>query len=81
MIAAAAVKPGDRVLEIGTGSGYAAAVLSRIAGKVYTVERHGALADTAKQRFAQLGYTQHRGAPWRRHPGMARGRDRSMPSS
>ena len=56
MIAAAAVKPGDRVLEIGTGSGYAAAVLSRIAGKVYTVERHGALADTAKQRFAQLGY-------------------------
>ena len=56
MIAAAAVKPGDRVLEIGTGSGYAAAVLSRIAGKVYTVERHGALADTAKQRFAQLGH-------------------------
>src|SRR5258707_6607052 len=56
MIAAAAVKPGDRVLEIGTGSGYAAAVLSRIAGKVYTVERHSALADTAKQRFAQLGH-------------------------
>jgi len=56
MIAAAAVKPGDRVLEIGTGSGYAAAVLSRIAGKVYTVERHDALADTAKQRFAQVGH-------------------------
>src|SRR4051812_48974690 len=56
MIEAAAVKPGDRVLEIGTGSGYAAAVLSRIAGKVYTIERHGALAETAKQRFARLGY-------------------------
>jgi len=56
MIEAAEVKPGDRVLEIGTGSGYAAAVLSRIAAKVYTVERHGALADTAKKRFARLGY-------------------------
>jgi protein-L-isoaspartate(D-aspartate) O-methyltransferase len=56
MIEAATVKPGDRVLEVGTGSGYAAAVLSRIAGKVYTVERHGALAETAKQRFARLGY-------------------------
>ena len=56
MIEAAAVKPGDRVLEIGTGSGYAAAVLSRIAGKVYTVERHGALAETSRQRFARLGY-------------------------
>jgi protein-L-isoaspartate(D-aspartate) O-methyltransferase len=56
MIEAAAVKPGDRVLEIGTGSGYAAAVLSRIAGEVYTVERHGELADTAKQRFARFGY-------------------------
>src|SRR2546429_7752176 len=56
MIEAAEVKPGDRVLEIGTGSGYAAAVLSRSAAKVYTVERHGALADTARRRFARLGY-------------------------
>lgn len=56
MIEAAEVKAGDRVLEIGTGSGYAAAVLSRIAGEVYTVERHGALAETAKRRFARLGY-------------------------
>src|SRR6195952_3227130 len=39
MIEAAEVKPGDRVLEVGAGSGYAAAVISRIAGKVYTVER------------------------------------------
>jgi protein-L-isoaspartate(D-aspartate) O-methyltransferase len=56
MIEAAEVKAGDRVLEIGTGSGYAAAVLSRIAAEVYTVERHGALAESAKRRFARLGY-------------------------
>jgi protein-L-isoaspartate(D-aspartate) O-methyltransferase len=56
MIEAAEVKPGDWVLEVGTGSGYAAAVLSRIAAKVYTVERHGALAEAAKRRFARLGY-------------------------
>jgi protein-L-isoaspartate(D-aspartate) O-methyltransferase len=42
------VKPGDRVLQIGTGSGYAAAVLSQLAARVYTVERHRALADAAK---------------------------------
>jgi protein-L-isoaspartate O-methyltransferase len=56
MIEAADVKPGDRVLEIGTGSGYAAAVLSRIAGKVFTVERHGALAETASKRLTSLAY-------------------------
>src|SRR5690606_10651404 len=44
MTEAAEVKPGDRVLEVGTGSGYAAAVLSRIADEVYTVERHPLLA-------------------------------------
>ena len=56
MIEAADVRPGDKVLEIGTGSGYAAAVLSRLAARVYTIERHAALADTAKDRFARLGY-------------------------
>ncbi len=55
MTEAAAVKPGDRVLDVGTGSGYAAAVLSRIAGKVYSIERHGLLAEQAKERFAGLG--------------------------
>jgi protein-L-isoaspartate(D-aspartate) O-methyltransferase len=45
-----------RVLEIGTGSGYAAAVLSRIAAEVYTVERHHALAKHALARFQRLGY-------------------------
>src|SRR2546421_612789 len=46
----------DAVLEIGTGSGYAAAVLSMIADQVYTVERHPELADLAKKRFRELGY-------------------------
>jgi protein-L-isoaspartate(D-aspartate) O-methyltransferase len=56
MIEAAGVKPGDRVLEIGTGSGYAAAVLSRIAYSVHTVERHPELAESAATRLADLGY-------------------------
>jgi protein-L-isoaspartate(D-aspartate) O-methyltransferase len=56
MIEAAAVKPGDRVLDVGTGSGYAAAVLSRIARQVFTIERHGKLSAIARKRFAELGY-------------------------
>lgn len=56
MTAAARVRPGDRVLEIGTGSGYGAAVLSKIAGEVYTVERIQGLADSARDRLAALGY-------------------------
>lgn len=43
-----------RVLEIGTGSGYQAAVLSRLAGHVLTIERFRTLADTARQRLAKL---------------------------
>jgi protein-L-isoaspartate(D-aspartate) O-methyltransferase len=56
MTRAAGLKPGARALEIGTGSGYGAAVLSRIAAEVYTVERVGALADAARDRLAKLGY-------------------------
>jgi len=56
MTAAAGLKAGARALEIGTGSGYGAAVLSRIAAEVYTVERVGALADEARDRLAKLGY-------------------------
>jgi len=46
----------DRVLEVGTGSGYAAAILSRIAGEVYTVERHQSLAHQATERLKHLKY-------------------------
>jgi protein-L-isoaspartate(D-aspartate) O-methyltransferase len=56
MIAAAKVAPGGHVLEIGAGSGYAAAVISRIADSVIAIERHGALADLAAARMAKLGY-------------------------
>lgn len=56
MIEAARVAPGDRVLEIGAGSGYAAAVLSRIAGEVIAIERHIELADLAAARMAAMGY-------------------------
>jgi len=56
MIEAADVKPGDRVLDVGTGSGYAAAVLGRIAAEVYTIERHQTLADEAAERLRRLGY-------------------------
>lgn len=47
----------ERVLEIGTGSGYAAAVLSRIVDTVYSVERLASLAESARQRLERLGYT------------------------
>ena len=50
------VKPGDRVLEIGTGSGYQAAVLSELAGTVYTVEIVEPLAREAQERLKRLGY-------------------------
>ncbi len=56
MIAAAAIQPGGRVLEVGGGSGYAAAVLSRLAAAVFTMERHKSLADAAALRLARLGY-------------------------
>jgi len=50
------LKPDDRVLEIGTGSGYAAAILSRLAREVYTVERHHSLAQLAEGRMKDLKY-------------------------
>ena len=57
MTEAAQVGAQDRVLEIGTGSGYQAAVLSRIATRVFTIERHRSLAESARRRFEALGYT------------------------
>lgn len=56
MTQALELTPKDRALDIGTGSGYAAAILSRIAEKVYSVERYKSLADTAKELFARLCY-------------------------
>jgi protein-L-isoaspartate(D-aspartate) O-methyltransferase len=50
------VKPGDRVLEIGTGSGYQAAVLSLLAREVYSVEIVEALGRSAAETLARLGY-------------------------
>lgn len=57
MIEAARVEPGDRVLEVGTGSGYTAAVLSRIALEVIGIEWHKQLAEQARTRLAALGYS------------------------
>lgn len=57
MAEALELEAADRVLEIGTGSGYAAAVLSRIVKTVYSVERLHELALGARQRFELLGYT------------------------
>jgi protein-L-isoaspartate(D-aspartate) O-methyltransferase len=51
------VGPQHRILEIGTGSGYQAAVLSRLAREVVTIERYRMLADTARERLQTLGYT------------------------
>jgi protein-L-isoaspartate(D-aspartate) O-methyltransferase len=56
MIDAADVKPGDRLLDVGTGSGYAAAVAAEIVDEVYTIERHRVLADGAREHFEALGY-------------------------
>lgn len=56
MAAALELTPRDRALEIGAGSGYAAAVLSRVAAEVYAMERHAALAELARRRMRELGY-------------------------
>jgi len=61
------VKP-SKVLEVGTGSGYQAAILSRLVDKVYTTERIESLASQARQRFRRLGYrnvrVQHSDGSW-----------------
>ncbi len=51
-----ALQKEDRVLEVGTGSGYVAALLSRICREVYSVERHVELARSAEERLRRLGY-------------------------
>lgn len=56
MIQAAAIEQCDKVLEIGSGSGYAAAVISRIAVKVIGIERQHDLVEAARERLHRLGY-------------------------
>jgi protein-L-isoaspartate(D-aspartate) O-methyltransferase len=67
----AAVEPGSRVLEVGTGSGYQAAVLAELAGEVYTIEILEALAAEAEAALRRLGYAHvrvRRGDGWRGWP-------------
>ena len=51
-----ALRETDRVLDVGTGSGYAAAIMSRVAASVRSVERIGWLAESARERLARLGF-------------------------
>ncbi|WP_427994582.1 protein-L-isoaspartate(D-aspartate) O-methyltransferase [Achromobacter sp.] len=55
MAQAASMRPGDRVLEIGAGSGYAAAVMAQIVGKVDAIERHERLAIRARETLRSIG--------------------------
>lgn len=57
MIEAAEVRPGSKVLEVGTGTGYEAAVLGEIGANVYTIERHAELAALARINLERLQYT------------------------
>ena len=56
MIQAAEIKPEDRILEIGAGSGYQTAVLAELASQVFAVERYASLAETAQKTLDRLGY-------------------------
>src|SRR5215203_3014200 len=56
MIEAAELKPVHRVLEVGAGSGYAAAIMSKVADRIFAIERHASLVEQARQRFGKLGY-------------------------
>jgi protein-L-isoaspartate(D-aspartate) O-methyltransferase len=51
------LRPTDKVLEIGAGSGYATALLAQLAAQVFSIERHPALAQSAREVIAALGYT------------------------
>jgi protein-L-isoaspartate(D-aspartate) O-methyltransferase len=55
MLAALDVHPGDRVLDVGTGSGWHAALLARLGAEVWSVERHARLAETARRALAAAG--------------------------
>jgi len=57
MLEALALQPGDRVLEVGTGSGYVTALLAELVTQVISIERHGRLADGARELLTRLGYS------------------------
>ena len=57
MLEALALSAADRVLEVGTGSGYVTALLAELAGQIFSVERHAELADAARKLLADFGYT------------------------
>ena len=57
MLASLQLTKQDKVLEIGTGSGYATALLAELAAHVFSIERYPALAEEARQKLAALGYT------------------------
>jgi protein-L-isoaspartate(D-aspartate) O-methyltransferase len=56
MLEALKLTPGDKVLEIGTGSGYVTALLAELTAQVFSVERHAALAEKAREILGSLGY-------------------------
>lgn len=56
MVEALEVQPTDNVLEVGTGTGYEAAVLGELAAEVWTIERHASLADRARHILQEIGY-------------------------
>jgi protein-L-isoaspartate(D-aspartate) O-methyltransferase len=55
MLAALDVQPGERVLDVGTGSGWHAALLARLGGEVWSIERRASLAETARRALAEAG--------------------------
>jgi protein-L-isoaspartate(D-aspartate) O-methyltransferase len=57
MLEALALLPSDRVLEVGTGSGYVTALLAELVTRVISVERHPALADSARELISSMGYS------------------------
>ena len=56
MLQALHLKPSDKVLEVGTGSGYVTALLAELAAEIFSIERHPALAESARELLAKLGY-------------------------
>src|SRR5271169_4951916 len=56
MVEALELRPDDRVLEVGTGTGYEAAILAELAAEVWTIERHAELASKAREILARFGY-------------------------